>query len=89
MVMIYLFVKLVLYCFQRDFTILLKKNILSNEYNSSKGFNIILGDRLPTTIDIFSICFLPKSQKMQNCVHAYSEAPILQWTKAFGEGYLH
>ena len=25
---------------------------------------------------------------MQNCVHAYSEALILKWTKAFGEGYV-
>ena len=60
--------------------------------NNSSNFSIILGDRLPTTYDvainIFSICCTPKSQKMQNYVHAYAEALILQLTKAFGEGYV-
>ena len=60
--------------------------------NCSKGFHIILGDRLPTiydvAIDIFSICCKPGSKKMGDCVQAYSEALVLQWTKAFGEGYV-
>ena len=60
--------------------------------NCSKSFNIILGDRLPTIYDvaigIFSICCKPGSKKMDDCVQAYSEALILQWTKAFGKGYV-
>ena len=40
--------------------------------NSSKGFHIILGDRLPAiydvAIDIFSICCKPGSKKMGDCV---------------------
>ena len=29
-----------------------------------------------------------KNTKMQNSVHAFAEALILKWTKAFGEGYV-
>ena len=58
----------------------------------SNSLNIMLGDSLPTiydvAINIFSICCKPGSKKMEDCIYAYSQALILQWTKAFGEGYV-
>ena len=58
----------------------------------SKCLNLMLEDRLPTIYDVaidnFSICCKPRSNKMADCVLAYSQALILHWTKAFGEGYI-